>query len=50
MGQPRPQNLPKINKITNKKYTRTPKKDLGPAGPKMDATVTEQIVDATVKS
>ena len=48
-----PQNFPKIDQKTNnanKKCTRTCKKDLGPAGPKVDATVTEQNVDATVKA
>ena len=52
LGQPWPQNFPKIDQKTNnanKKCTRTCKKDLGPAGPKVDATVTEQNVDATVK-
>ena len=51
MGQPRPQIFPKIDWKTNnvnKKCTRTCKKDVGPAGPKVDATVTEQNVDATV--
>ena len=42
----------KIDKKTNnahKKCTRTQKKYRVPAGPKKDATLTEKIVDATVK-